>query len=267
LLQPLDLHFGLRLMLLECGAKLVGARSFGHLGQSFVDGRDVGSNDSSVRTIAPIADDLLLAQGELGWRAAVGKARHRSVILKEVRYAAGQRYPAAYDREIASAVAQHTNPAFEQAAQALTWGADEHILITAAVAFWLLSRRGSEQTRITGTHLLATSVVTGILPHALKHIFNQRRPDRLTAIGHLHGIPLSGHPNDAFPSGHAVHMGALASAASAFPKPYRKLTWERHDRTLADENRRTRALEQRCCRGLCRRSPSRTARQALDRLW
>jgi membrane-associated phospholipid phosphatase len=133
--------------------------------------------------------------------------------------------PAAYDREIASAVAQRTNPAFEQAAQALTWGADEHILITAAVAFWLLSRRGSEQTRITGTHLLATSVVTGILPHALKHIFNQRRPDRLTAIGHLHGIPLSGHPNDAFPSGHAVHMGALASAASAFPKPYRKLTW------------------------------------------
>jgi undecaprenyl-diphosphatase len=133
--------------------------------------------------------------------------------------------PATYDREIASAVAQHTNPAFEQAAQALTWGADEHFLIAAAVAFWLLSRKGSEQTRITGTHLLATSVVTGILPHALKHIFNQRRPDRLTAIGHLHGIPLSGHPNDAFPSGHAVHMGALASAASAFPKPYRKLTW------------------------------------------
>ncbi|MES2029183.1 MAG: phosphatase PAP2 family protein [Pseudomonadota bacterium] len=133
--------------------------------------------------------------------------------------------PATYDREIASAVAQHTNSAFEQAAQALTWGADEHILIAAAVAFWLLSRGGSEQTRTAGTHLLATSVVTGILPHALKHVFNQRRPDRLTAIGHLHGVPISGRPNDAFPSGHAVHMGALAGAASAFPTPYRELTW------------------------------------------
>src|SRR5437868_11596054 len=97
--------------------------------------------------------------------------------------------PATYDREIASAVAQHTNSAFEQAAQALTWGADEHILIAAAVAFWLLSRGGSEQTRTAGTHLLATSVVTGILPHALKHVFTQRRPDRLTAIGHLHAVP------------------------------------------------------------------------------
>ncbi len=133
--------------------------------------------------------------------------------------------PATYDREIASAVAQHTNSAVEQAAQALTWGADEHILIAAAVAFWLLSRGGSEQTRTAGTHLLATSVVTGILPHALKHVFNQRRPDRLTAIGHLHGVPISGRPNDAFPSGHAVHMGALAGAASAFPTPYRELTW------------------------------------------
>ena len=133
--------------------------------------------------------------------------------------------PATYDREIASAVAQHTNSAFEQAAQALTWGADEHILIAAAAAFWLLSRGGSEQTRTAGTHLLTTSVVTGILPHALKHVFNQRRPDRLTAIGHLHGVPISGRPNDAFPSGHAVHMGALAGAASAFPTPYRELTW------------------------------------------
>jgi undecaprenyl-diphosphatase len=133
--------------------------------------------------------------------------------------------PATYDREIASAVAQHTNPAFEQAAQALTWGADEHILIAAAAAFWLFTRRDTPQIRTASTHLLATSVITGILPHALKHAFNQRRPDRLTAIGHLHGVPISGRPNDAFPSGHAVHMGALAGAASAFPKPYRELTW------------------------------------------
>jgi membrane-associated phospholipid phosphatase len=133
--------------------------------------------------------------------------------------------PTTVDREIASTVAQNTNPSFEQAAQAVTWGADEHILVAAAVVFWLISRRGNERARTAGTHFLATSIATGIIPHALKDIFNQRRPDRLTAIGHLHGIPISGRPNDAFPSGHAVHMGALAGAASAFPRPYRKLTW------------------------------------------
>jgi undecaprenyl-diphosphatase len=36
-------------------------------------------------------------------------------------------------------------------------------------------------------------------------------------LGHLHGVSLSGKRNDAFPSGHALHMGALASAASALP--------------------------------------------------
>ncbi|WP_409334727.1 phosphatase PAP2 family protein [Bradyrhizobium sp. AUGA SZCCT0124] len=31
-------------------------------------------------------------------------------------------------------------------------------------------------------------------------------------LGHLHGASFSGKREDAFPSGHALHMGALASA-------------------------------------------------------
>jgi len=50
-----------------------------------------------------------------------------------------------------------------------------------------------------------------------KILFNQTRPDRRTVIGHVHGISFSGKREDAFPSGHALHMGALASAASALP--------------------------------------------------
>jgi len=133
--------------------------------------------------------------------------------------------PTLVDREVAATAVRHAHAASEQMAEALTWGADEHILIAAAAAFWLLSRNGSPQTRIVGTHFLATSVVTAIVPHALKHVFNQRRPDRLTVVGHLHGVPISGRPDDAFPSGHATHMGALASAASSFDRPYRELTW------------------------------------------
>jgi undecaprenyl-diphosphatase len=50
------------------------------------------------------------------------------------------------------------------------------------------------------------------LPHLLKSVFNQERPDRLTVRGHWR-IPFSGNRLDAFSSGHAIHIGALASAA------------------------------------------------------
>jgi undecaprenyl-diphosphatase len=55
----------------------------------------------------------------------------------------------------------------------------------------------------------------------LKRLFDQTRPDRLTVVGHLHGVPFSGKRLDAFPSGHALHMGALASTAGSLP------TWPR----------------------------------------
>ena len=38
----------------------------------------------------------------------------------------------------------------------------------------------------------------------------------------MRGVPLSGRPRDAFPSGHAVHMGALASAAGLIASPQRQ---------------------------------------------
>ena len=42
---------------------------------------------------------------------------------------------------------------------------------------------------------------------------------------HLHGAPFSGSPLQAFPSGHAVHVGALASAAAELPARQRILVW------------------------------------------
>jgi hypothetical protein len=51
----------------------------------------------------------------------------------------------------------------------------------------------------------------------LETAFGQTRPDRRTVIGHARGIPFSGKREDAFPSGHALHMGALASAAGTWP--------------------------------------------------
>jgi hypothetical protein len=68
-------------------------------------------------------------------------------------------------------------------------------------------------------HLALSIVVTAILPHLLKRLIDQKRPDRCMVHGRRRGIPRSGKPYDAFPSGHAMHVGAVASAVSrAYPK-------------------------------------------------
>jgi membrane-associated phospholipid phosphatase len=64
-----------------------------------------------------------------------------------------------------------------------------------------------------------------VVPHIMKHIIDQERPDRLTIKGHFRGVPLSGNSSDAFPSGHALHVGALASAATLLPTKTRNAIW------------------------------------------
>ena len=83
-----------------------------------------------------------------------------------------------------------------------------------------MPRAGQLLQPIAG-HVLTVSLVSAVLPHLFKRAIDQTRPDRLTVKGHWRGVPLSGRPRDAFPSGHALHMGALASAAGLFPQPQR----------------------------------------------
>ncbi len=131
--------------------------------------------------------------------------------------------PTRIDIAIANEIADHANAGLEGTAEALTWGADEHVLLALAAAGWLFARQRPVAERRSADHILAVSLATAILPHVLKSVFDQVRPDRLTARGHHHGIPFSGRPRDAFPSGHAMHMGALASAASLLPPARRRL--------------------------------------------
>lgn len=109
--------------------------------------------------------------------------------------------------------------------RALTWGADENLLLACSAAGWISARVIRSHLRPTTNHILLVTAAAAIVPHILKRIFDQVRPDRTAVRGHLHGIPLSGKSLDAFPSGHAVHMGALASAASVLPWRYRLLAW------------------------------------------
>ncbi|HJZ20136.1 MAG TPA: phosphatase PAP2 family protein [Bradyrhizobium sp.] len=133
--------------------------------------------------------------------------------------------PTAADVCVANAIAAHTRPGTEQTAQALTWGADEHILVALAVGWWAYTRTRSANQRRAANHVLLTTVVASLAPHLFKTIFDQERPDRLTVRGHWRGVPLSGRRLDSFPSGHAVHIGALASAASVLPPRQRAAVW------------------------------------------
>jgi undecaprenyl-diphosphatase len=123
------------------------------------------------------------------------------------------------DRRIAKAVARNTSPAVERPARLLTWAADEHVLYVIAGGLWLAARAGDERERRQTDHLALSVVATAILPHLLKRLIDQERPDRSMVHGRRHGIPRSGKAYDAFPSGHAMHVGAVASAVSwAYPR-------------------------------------------------
>jgi membrane-associated phospholipid phosphatase len=98
-------------------------------------------------------------------------------------------------------------------------------LSIASCAIWLASRyckRGED--REEADTMLASVLVAGILPD-LKLLVRRRRPDR-TIRGRRNGIPYSGDAWDSFPSGHAIHLGAMApSAARLAPKSLRQFVW------------------------------------------
>ena len=131
--------------------------------------------------------------------------------------------PTKPDIAIADVVARHARPAPEKLGRALSWGADEHVLLALAALGWIATRGQEKSVRRVADHTLLLTVAASALPHLLKRYIDQTRPDRETALGHLNGISYSGKREDAFPSGHALHMGAMASAAGLLPPRPRAL--------------------------------------------
>jgi hypothetical protein len=174
--------------------------------------------------------------------------------------------PTGADIAIARAIARNTAPAPERISRALTWGADEKVLLTLATAGWILSRGRGEPLRRAGNHALLVTAAASLLPHVMKSFFDQTRPDRMTLLGHIHGVSFSGKREDAFPSGHALHMGALASAAGAFAGPSPTDTPGPCDRPLFDARLRFGALGERRRRRLCAGSNNREGSTAVDRI-
>jgi len=133
--------------------------------------------------------------------------------------------PTRADRLISRAVVRNVNASTESLAGKLTWAADEHVLCALALGWWACCRGRPAKGRRASNHILLVTIAASVLPHLMKLAFTQTRPDRLTLRGHWRGVPLSGKGDHAFPSGHAIHVGALASAATNLPTGPRRAIW------------------------------------------
>jgi undecaprenyl-diphosphatase len=132
--------------------------------------------------------------------------------------------PTKLDCGVAKIVEVHATPALERPLELLTYAADEHVLYAVALGFWLVSRSASPRQRQAAGYLALNVAISAVLPHVLKTLVDQQRPDR-RVHGRRHGVPVSGNAEDAFPSGHAVHVGAVASALSRYYPRWTRLNW------------------------------------------
>ena len=132
--------------------------------------------------------------------------------------------PTKLDCRVAKIVEDHATPGLERHLALLTYAADEHVLFAAALGFWLLARGAGRPQRRAAEYFALNVAISAALPHILKKLVDQERPDRRVR-GNRNGVPVSGKANDAFPSGHAVHIGAVVSALSRYFPRWRRLSW------------------------------------------
>ncbi|MBV8752099.1 MAG: phosphatase PAP2 family protein [Hyphomicrobiales bacterium] len=136
--------------------------------------------------------------------------------------------PTRADLAVARVCAHHVTPAIERTLKTLTWAADEKVILASTAAFWAASRaaRCQEATKRRADHMLAGALIASALPHVMKRLVRRRRPDRTVVHRERHGVPRSGNAWDSFPSGHALHLGALARDLHALSPPaLRPLLW------------------------------------------
>jgi hypothetical protein len=78
--------------------------------------------------------------------------------------------PTEADVAIARTVARKTGPAPERFARALTWGADEKVLLVLTAVGWLASRGAGEPMRRAASHAVLVAAAASLLPHGMKRL-------------------------------------------------------------------------------------------------
>jgi membrane-associated phospholipid phosphatase len=135
--------------------------------------------------------------------------------------------PTKLDQTIADACYRLANPKLELVLRGLTWFADEKLMVAGTGVAWLGIRACSTDRVFvrTADQMLCSVAIAAVLPHILKLAFVRERPDRTRVGKRRKGIPKSGKAWDSFPSGHAVHVGALAAAVTRMAPQRAGLIW------------------------------------------
>jgi membrane-associated phospholipid phosphatase len=134
--------------------------------------------------------------------------------------------PLESDLMIARASARIATPGLERPLRLVTLLADEKATLMVAAAVWLAARYSRrDRDREEANRMLCGVLVAGAVPHLFKLLVRRRRPNR-SIKGGRDGIPRSGNAWDSFPSGHAVHLGAMAPSAARLAPPFlRPFVW------------------------------------------
>jgi membrane-associated phospholipid phosphatase len=136
--------------------------------------------------------------------------------------------PSRLDVAVGKRAARAATPARERPLRVITWLADEKVLLVVVGLIWLDARLRPQgnNVRREADRMLIGVAIAGMVPHVLKHFVDRKRPDRELVRWPRHGIPRSGDAWDSFPSGHALHLGAIAGPLSRLAAPALKpLVW------------------------------------------
>jgi membrane-associated phospholipid phosphatase len=129
------------------------------------------------------------------------------------------------DLAVAHACQRMANPAIEQPLRVITWLADEKVLLAAGTVFWAVTRFSpSRPLRREADQMLCSLLIAGLVPHLGKYLVRRERPNRTVVRRHDTQVPRLGNAWDSFPSGHAVHLSAIApSLRRLAPRRWRAL--------------------------------------------
>ena len=136
--------------------------------------------------------------------------------------------PTETDRAVARVSARVANPPFERSLRVVTWLADEKIVLGAVALIWAYANFRDRKSDMAhqADRMLCAVAVAGAMPHVFKKLVARKRPNRVVPHHVDSGIPKSGKAWDSFPSGHAVHLGALAgSLRQLLPPRFRPFVW------------------------------------------
>lgn len=122
--------------------------------------------------------------------------------------------PFATDLAVSHACRRIANPTLEQPLRVITWLADEKIMVAAAAVFWAATRvSASRPFRREADQMLCSLLIAGVVPHLCKYLPCRERPNCALVRRFDTRVARLGDAWDSFPSGHAVHLSAIAGSA------------------------------------------------------